>query len=105
MDITKPIPERRAARQAAERLSEITRSIGVQATTSSCVVEVNEDTTAAKFYTKKKGECMNEVFGFTQEEMSSFREKIEQDKSMECPVEVRTIIITYVYVERFDDCS
>ena len=72
----------------------MTRSIGVQATTSSCVVEIN-DTTAVKFY-GKKGESMDEVFGFTQEEMSFFREKIEQDKSMECPIEV-CVLITHVF--------
>ena len=71
--ITQPVPARKAAKQAAERLNEITKSIGVQ-------------TTSTFFNSKDDG--VIDVFGFTSEEMSGFRIRIEQDRSMECPVEV-----------------
>ena len=89
MDITKPIPERRAARQAAERLTQLTKSIGVQATTSSpSVVKVKDDVIAGGSFHTSQGESVVEEFGFTQEEMISFKAKIEQEKSMKCPLEV-----------------
>ena len=89
VDITKPTPERRAAKQAAERLTQLTKSIGVQATTSSpSVIKVEDDVTGTSCNTSR-GENVEEEFGFTQEEMISFKAKIEQEKSIKCPVEVR----------------
>lgn len=103
MDITKPTPERRAAKQAAERLTELTRSIGVQATTATTsppgvvVTEVKGDETGAGLPTSRGpgrggGENAEEEFGFTQEEMLSFKAKIEREKSMKCPVKVYTYV-------------
>ena len=90
MDITKPTPERRAAKKATERLTQLTKSIGVQATTSSpSVIKVEDDVMAGGNFYTSRGENVEEEFGFTQEEMISFKAKIEQEKSMKCPVEVR----------------
>lgn len=104
------MPERRAAKQAAERLNQLTRSIGVQATTittaptssSRSNVHVDEvkgdvEGAGASVYVGRGGsgggENFEEEFGFSQEEMLSFKAKIEQEKSINCPIEVRIHVV------------
>jgi phenylpyruvate tautomerase PptA (4-oxalocrotonate tautomerase family) len=112
VDVTKPTPERRAAKQAAERLTQLTRSIGVQAITtptpprSSVHVHVDEvkgdeaaaDTSVNVSSRGGGGENFEEEFGFSHEVMLSFKAKIDQEKSMKCPIEVHIMIIMYMYV-------
>ena len=84
-DTPKPVPGRKAAKAAAERLSELCREssvdIGVQA-----VTEEAHD----KMFNK---------YGFTSEQMTSFRLTLERDHSIGCPVEVCVCVCVCVLVE------
>lgn len=92
VDVNKPTTERRAAKQAAERLLEL-RNVGVQAETT--LVELKNLETAATATTttaaapsSKGGGGVYDEFGFSQDEMNRFKAKMEQDRSMQCPHEV-----------------
>ena len=80
--ISRPIRERRAARLAVERLSEITKDVGIQVNPSS------KETASVS----SKDDMSINVFGFTHDEMNVFKLKIDQDRLVECPVEVRMIL-------------
>lgn len=85
-----------------ERLNELTRSIGVQATTTTMSTSILADNEEVEGDVKVVGEDpasgrgrgerwvnAEEEYGFTHEELLSFKAKIGQEKSIKCPIEVR----------------
>ena len=77
--ISRPTPERRAARRAVERLSEITKDLGVQVSPSS---------EEAAMASTSRDDPTLAVYGFTHDEMNVFRLTIEHERLIECPAEV-----------------
>ena len=71
-DVLKPVSGRKAAKAAAEKLSELCRE-------SSVDIGVQTEETPDRMLNK---------YGFTSEQMKSLRLTLERDNSIGCPVEV-----------------